>query len=64
MEFQGPGENSVHQTQLSVTASLLRSGVAVEETTRIVLEATQAAMMGDGRAAKWSWRQEEKKISA
>jgi hypothetical protein len=62
MEFQGPGEDSIHQTQLSVTASLLRSGVALEEVTRIVLEATRAAVLGDPRAGKWSWRREARKI--
>jgi hypothetical protein len=62
MEFQGAGENSIHQTQLSVTASLLRSGVALEEVTRIALEATRAAMAGDPRASKWNWRREERKI--
>ena len=31
MKFEGAGEASIHQTQLSVTASLLRTGVALEE---------------------------------
>jgi hypothetical protein len=62
MAFEGAGEASIHQTQLSVTASLLRGGVALEETTRIVLEATRAAAAKDARAAKWNWRREERKI--
>ena len=59
MKFGGPGESSVHQTQLSVTASLLRSGVALEEATRIVLDATRAAVADD---PKWNWRHEELRI--
>jgi hypothetical protein len=62
MEFKGVGENSIHPTQLACTASLLRSGVGLEETTHVVLEATRAAMLGDPRASKWNWRREEKKI--
>jgi hypothetical protein len=62
MEFEGAGENSIHQTQLSVTASLLRSGITLGETTRIVLEATRVAVLGDPRAASWNWRREERKI--
>jgi hypothetical protein len=56
MKFEGPGDSSIHQTQLSITASLLRAGVALEETTRTVLEATRAAVADD---PKWDWRQEE-----
>jgi hypothetical protein len=59
MKFQGDGTSSIHQTQLSVTASLLRSGVALLEATRIVLEATRAAAAND---PKWDWRREELKI--
>ena len=62
MQFEGAGEASIHQTQLSVTASLLRTGVALEEATRQVLEATRAAVANDPRAAKWNWRREERKI--
>jgi hypothetical protein len=56
MKFGGPGETSIHATQLSVTASLLRSGVALEEAARIVLDATRAAVADD---PKWNWRREE-----
>jgi RecA-family ATPase len=59
MKFEGAGERSIHQTQLSVTASLLRDGVALEETTRTVLTATRAAVADDPRAADWNWRREE-----
>ena len=56
MKFEGPGDSSIHQTQLSVTASLLRSGVALVEATRIVLDATRAAVAND---PNWNWRNEE-----
>jgi AAA domain len=59
MKFQGDGDSSIHQTQLSVTASLLRAGVALEETTRIVLDATRVAVADD---PAWDWRREELKI--
>ena len=57
MKLHGPGDSSVHKTQLSCTASLLRTGMSLEETTRTVLEATRA--VGD---SKWNWRLEELKI--
>jgi hypothetical protein len=44
------------------TASLLCSGVVLEEATRIVLEATRAAVAHDARVAKWNWLREERKI--
>jgi AAA domain len=56
MRHKGPGESSIHQTQLSVTASLLRSGVSLLEATRIVLEATRIAAAND---PSWNWRREE-----
>jgi hypothetical protein len=59
MKFEGPGEHSIHQTQLSITASLLRDGVALEEITRIVLAATRASVAGNPQAADWNWRREE-----
>jgi RecA-family ATPase len=59
MKFQGPGEHSIHQTQLSVTASMLRDGVALEEIVGIVLAATRAAVAGNPQAADWNWRREE-----
>ena len=56
MQFEGPGDSSIHQTQLSVMASLLRSGVALEEAARIVLDATRAAVADD---PQWNWRKEQ-----
>jgi hypothetical protein len=62
MQFEGAGEASIHQTQLSVTASLLRTGVALDETVRQVLEATRTAVANDPHSSKWNWRREERKI--
>lgn len=59
MRFGGAGDNSVHATQLHVTASLLRSGVGFDETVRIVLEATKKAVSGDRRAHGWNWGDEQ-----
>ena len=62
MQFEGAGEASIHQTQLSVTASLLRTGIALDETVRQVLEATRTAAANDPRTSKWNWQREERKI--
>jgi RecA-family ATPase len=59
MTFGGPGDSAIHQTQLSVTASLLRGGVALQEAGRIVLDATRTAVAND---PAWDWRREELKI--
>jgi RecA-family ATPase len=59
MSFGGPGDSSIHRTQLSVTASLLRGGVALEEAARIVLDATRSAVASE---PTWDWRREELKI--
>jgi hypothetical protein len=59
MKFRGAGERSIHQTQLSCTASLIRGGVALEATVRIVLEATRAAVADNKRAVNWDWRREQ-----
>ena len=56
MQFGGAG--GLHQTQLSVTASLLRDGVGFDETVNTVFEATKAAVAGDPRAAQWNWAKE------
>jgi hypothetical protein len=62
MKFQGAGEASIHLTQLAVMASLLRTGVALTEATRQILDATRTAVAKDPRAARWNWRHEELRI--
>jgi hypothetical protein len=56
MRWQGPGDTSIHMTQLSVTAAMLRQGISLEETVRTVLDATRAAVAND---RTWDWDQEE-----
>jgi RecA-family ATPase len=58
MRFEGPGDTSIHNTQLAVTASLLRSGVTAECVVDEVLAVTQRVVADDPRAAEWSWTAE------
>ena len=60
MEFHGPGEFSVHNTQLSVTAALLTRGWPVDDVVARVLDATLAAVGRDGRG--WDWEKEERDL--
>ena len=55
MQFEGPGDSAVHQTELHVAASLLRRGMSVEFTVLTVLEETQKALLNDPRTATWDW---------
>jgi hypothetical protein len=59
MRLKGPGNSAVHITQLQCSAAMLRTGVALEEMARTVLEATRTAVGDD---AEWNWRKEELKI--
>jgi hypothetical protein len=60
MSYGGGGDTSVHNTQLSVSASLLSRGEAVDDVVELILQATKAAAGQDG--AKWRWDREEKAI--
>lgn len=60
MMYMAGGENSIHTTQLSVTASLLNAGVPIDEVVERVLIATRAAAGEYG--ARWNWRREERKV--
>ena len=62
MMFEGPGDSKVHATQLACTASLMRSGCALDYVVAEVLSATRRAVAGDRRAAKWDWDEEEHTI--
>jgi predicted P-loop ATPase len=57
MTYMGGNETAIHGTQVSVTASLLNAGTAVEEVVGLVLKATVAAAGDYG--ARWNWRREE-----
>ncbi len=60
MMYMAGGDNSIHTTQLSVTASLLNSGVPIDDVIERVLIATRAAAGEYG--ARWNWRREERKV--
>ncbi len=60
MRLGAGGGASVHETQVSVTASMLSRGVALEDVVTMVLDATRAAAgeLGD----RWNWSREERAI--
>jgi P4 family phage/plasmid primase-like protien len=60
MMFMGGGENSVHETQISVEAALIGKGHDDEEIVELVLAATKAAAGDYGK--RWNWRTEERNI--
>jgi AAA domain len=61
MRWQGPGGSSIHATQLSVSAAMLRHGISLEETVGVVLAATRDAVASEDTTA-WDWTQEEHSI--
>jgi hypothetical protein len=60
MVYMGGDDAAIHDTQISVTASLLNAGVEVEEAVSLVLEATRAAAADYGN--RWNWRREETEL--
>jgi predicted P-loop ATPase len=60
MVFMGGGDAAIHDTQISVSASLLSAGVAVEEVVSLVRAATEAAAGDYGK--RWNWKKEEREI--
>ena len=60
MEFQGAGETSIHQTQISVSAALLNQGVPLDKVVALLLNATRRAAGAVG--ASWNWKQEEREL--
>jgi AAA domain len=59
MRHEAPGNNSIHATQLSVSAALLNVGTPLEDVVDTLLEATmKCAPMG----GKWDARQERIKL--
>jgi hypothetical protein len=61
MQFEG-GEAGFNQTELKVTASLLRSGMTVDMVVEEVLSAAQTAAKDDARCAGWDWEAERGQI--
>jgi hypothetical protein len=60
MMYMGPGDSSIHQTQLALTASLLSRGEPIDRVVHYVLEATKRAAGEYGK--RWNWRVEERNI--
>jgi phage/plasmid-associated DNA primase len=60
MTYMGGGDSAIHGTQISVTASLLNKGVAIDEVVGLVLEATRVAA-GEYNL-RWDLKWEENKI--
>jgi hypothetical protein len=62
MAFEGEGENSIHNTQLSVTSSELNNGVDAAQVIEDVLRATQEYAKRDEHCRDWDWEEEKKTI--
>ena len=60
MSFGGVGDTSIHETQVSVSASLLTRGIDTDEVVSMLVDATQAAAGPLG--ANWNWPREERTI--
>jgi hypothetical protein len=60
MIYMGGGDAAIHETQISVSASLLTAGIAIDEVVSLVLEATRAAAGDYGN--RWNWKREEKEL--
>jgi hypothetical protein len=62
MAHKGNGNNSIHSTQLAITAALLNRGVPVSEVVSITLAETKRAAGAAGE--RWNWAKEERDIRA
>ncbi len=60
MMYMAGGDNSIHVTQLAVTASLLNARVQIDDVVERVLIATRGAAGEYG--VRWNWRREERKV--
>jgi P4 family phage/plasmid primase-like protien len=60
MSYQAPGQNSIHQTQLIVSASFAARGEDVDVIVDTLMRATRAAAGRDGD--HWNWAREEANI--
>ena len=58
MVVGGAGENGVHQTQLSCSASLVAAGVELDDAVALILDATENLPSTEG----WNWNEEERVI--
>jgi hypothetical protein len=62
MTFEGPGQSSVHHTELSCTASLLRQNMSLDSVVLTMLEEMQKKLAGDPRTSDWAWAHEKKAL--
>jgi AAA domain len=62
MQYRGPGDASLHRTQVQCTAALLRAGVLAEDVAAQVLDATQAAVANNPDTTRWNWSIEKHAI--
>lgn len=60
MAYMGGGDAGIHQTQLQVTAAMVRRGESVQSIVSKVLDATRRAAGSHG--AEWNWNKEEEAI--
>jgi hypothetical protein len=60
MVYMGGGDASIHETQVQVSASMLNSGIAIDDVVAAILEATRTAAGDYGK--RWNWKREEKEI--
>jgi hypothetical protein len=60
MRYQDVDENGIHKTQVRVTASLVRQGMAIPDIVALVLAATRVAAGDYG--ANWNWVAEERSL--
>ena len=59
MRFKGPGDTSVHRTELQTTGSLIRCGCPVDDVVATVLEAVRKCVSDNPDTANWNWTEEE-----
>ena len=62
MTWRGADSTAINVTQRDVIASMLASGIGLEETVRTVLDATRACVAAEPEAGRWDWQEEEKAI--
>src|SRR6516162_694672 len=60
MRYQDVDENGIHKTQVRVTASLVKQGMAIPDIVALVLAATKVAAGDYG--ANWNWVAEERSL--
>lgn len=60
MSLGGPGDSSIHSTQLAVSASLMNRGTPIDDIVDMLITATKAAVGPDG--ARWNWDREDRAI--